>query len=487
MPPAVKTLRLQIEPVVAKAEEVARTVQEQLQSHEGLRGAAMNVAEAARQAQVVSRRMRRPWSLHRLPVWFLAAALLGLLIWTYWRFVHVAQLTVALPNRDAIELRRRIRGDAKVKFIDREVRGSPEAVRRVAAGEVDLAFVQGGVEIPEDLPRQESPGTELVLWLVRKDKSLSGVRTVLTSDKDQGSHLVAQQFFRTWQVASAVEYRHEWTPLATEDEYAVPEEVDAVFAVKDPADEKTLRAVNRLTQAGFEFRTPDLGSRAGRLDFLVPATIPPAYLNPDPRVPESPIETYAVKTYIVARKGLTPRLLAEAARLLDSTPDNPFEANVPTVSDASEIFQGVEAFLGILVNIGLAFLALMGLETVAYQKRYHELNSLVSLLSMLQSNKDVLGLSDSSKKSENLLYLSLCSDLLGLVSMISGYYTQENAGLLSNHLSEIVHQRCDGLKINIQLKILHAGVRIAPETVPPPAEPPPVVGEAARAPAGSPP
>jgi hypothetical protein len=83
---------------------------------------------------------------------------------------------------------------------------------------------------------------------------------------------------------------------------------------------------------------------------------------------------------------------------------------------------------------------------------------------MLQSNKDVLGLSDSGKKAENLLYLSLVSDLLGVISMISSYYTQENSSLLFNNLSEVIHQRCDGLKINIQLKILHATVQVPEQT-----------------------
>jgi hypothetical protein len=79
---------------------------------------------------------------------------------------------------------------------------------------------------------------------------------------------------------------------------------------------------------------------------------------------------------------------------------------------------------------------------------------------MLQSNKDVLGLDDPQKKAENLLYLGLVSDLLGLISMIASYYTQENSSLLFNNLSEVIHQRCDGLKINIQLKILHAIVQL---------------------------
>ena len=127
-------------------------------------------------------------------------------------------------------------------------------------------------------------------------------------------------------------------------------------------------------------------------------------------------------------------------------------------SEASELFQGVDAFFSVLVNIGLAFLALLGLDVLAYRKQFHELNSLVSLLSMLQSNKDVLG-APPTVRAEHQLYLGLCSDLLSLISAISGYYTQENSSLLFNNLSEVVHERCASLKINIQLKLLHAVVR----------------------------
>jgi hypothetical protein len=76
---------------------------------------------------------------------------------------------------------------------------------------------------------------------------------------------------------------------------------------------------------------------------------------------------------------------------------------------------------------------------------------------MLQANKDVLGV-EGTARGENLVYLELCSDLLSLISAVSGYYTQENSSLLFNNLSEVVHQRCDALKINIQLKLLHAGI-----------------------------
>jgi hypothetical protein len=176
--------------------------------------------------------------------------------------------------------------------------------------------------------------------------------------------------------------------------------------------------------------------------------------------------TYKVPTFLVARRNLTPRLLAVAAHVFDSEPISIADKEyLPTAANASEMFQGTEAFLGIIVNIVLAFLALLGLEMMTYRKRFHELNSLVSLLSMLQSNKDILGVEDLRARNENLKYLSTVSDLLGLISAVSGYYTQENSSLLFNNLSEVVHQRCDNLKLNIQLKILHAGIQL--EKLPP--------------------
>ena len=137
-------------------------------------------------------------------------------------------------------------------------------------------------------------------------------------------------------------------------------------------------------------------------------------------------------------------------------------AGVATAArDAEHVAQRLRRPFG-LHRLPAAFLALTGLEMMAYRKRFHELNSLVSLISIHQSSKDVLGVTDPQTRRNHLLYLSLCSDLLGLVSMIGGYYTQENSSLLFSGLPEIIHQRCDGLKINIQLKILHATINTGP-------------------------
>jgi hypothetical protein len=461
-------LRLKIEGVIASAEHVGERIRTELPTHSGLAGVAEHVATAAREADRLSRRLKKPWSLHRAPAFFLAAAILLLGIWTYWRFFHVSILSVALPDRDASELRKLIADQSRVAFRSVFVPGSREGSEMVARGDVDLAFVQGGISIASDLPRLETPSPELVLWMTRENaENPGGARRVLTSAEDEGSHAVAVDFMRAWSIDSRVTFLHEWQDLSMSKDYKILDDVDSVFVVKDPADEKTLAAVRRLAASGFRFRSPDIGVHATKLDYLRSTSIPQGYLTRSPSLPSEPIRTYAVSTFLVARQGLTPRLLGVAASVFDKSPvaiaDGQFR---PTAGDTSEMFQGIEAFLGIIVNIGLAFLALLGVEVMTYRKRFHELNSLVSLLSMLQSNKDVLGIHDAAIRAERLLYLTISSDLLGLVSMISGYYTQENSSLLFNNLSEVIHQRCDGLKINIQLKILHAMIAL-PEPLKP--------------------
>src|SRR6185295_4279198 len=104
-------LRLEIEPVVAVAEGLAQRVRSELPTHDGLAKAASGVAAAAEQAERVSRSINRLFTVHKLPAFFLAAALVCLALWIYWRFFHVATLTIAVPDRDARLLRDAVDGD----------------------------------------------------------------------------------------------------------------------------------------------------------------------------------------------------------------------------------------------------------------------------------------------------------------------------------------------------------------------------------------
>jgi hypothetical protein len=148
-----ETTQLRIDPVVASAEEIVRRVREELSEHQGLDSAAQGVARAAREAQQVSGRLRKPWGLHRMPALFLAAALIVFGAWIYWRFLHLKTLVIALPARDAIELRENVLQTGRIKILERTTEGSRESLALLSEGKVDLAFLQGGFEIPRALPR----------------------------------------------------------------------------------------------------------------------------------------------------------------------------------------------------------------------------------------------------------------------------------------------------------------------------------------------
>lgn len=460
-----QSLEISIDGIIEAAQRIQGRVANQLPGHSGLAGAIDHVVGAAQTARDLTVKMKRPFSLHRMPIYFLGLALLLLCFWLYWSFVHESTLTIAMAQRDTQDVQRVLAKSGRVRLQPIYVRGSKEAVTLVQSGQVDLAVVEGGIAIPDELPRMRTPSDEWVLWLTRDpDAPLSDIRRVITSLEGAGSHAVAKIFFESWG-RSDIAYSHTWadwterrppTQAAGQSEL----EADAVFVVKDTSDAATIQGIRNLVANGFHLRSPSLGAQAEDLAFLKPAKMEPGYLWQNPNLPIEPIATYVIPSYLVARSNLTPRLMGLAGHLFDSEfndiHDNEFAA---TAKDASEVFQGVDAFLGILINIGLAFLALVGLDMLTYRKRFHELNSLVSLLSMLQSNKDVLGESDPSKLRENLLYLSSVSDVLSIISAISGYYTQQNSSLLFNNLSQIVHERCDNLKLNIQMKILHAGIR----------------------------
>ena len=120
-------LRLEIGPVIRMAEELRARVERELPGHTGLAGLAAGAATAAREAERVSRQLKRPFGLHRLPATFLLLALVALMGWIYITFFRTSTLTIALPDRDAQELRTHVTRASRVQFRPVLVPGSREA------------------------------------------------------------------------------------------------------------------------------------------------------------------------------------------------------------------------------------------------------------------------------------------------------------------------------------------------------------------------
>ena len=453
------TFHIRIEPLVKKADSLRNHIRRELPTHRGLATAAAGVARVAREAQQVSQQLKKPIGLHRLPALFLLLALAGFLVFIYMQFVHVSELRIAVSSRDAIELRQHL--DRRVQFVVSTSVGSRESLKKLSDGSVDMAFVQGGVPIPD----RESgnpwivkriPSEELVLFFIRDGVELGDIRRVLTSSEGQGSHSLCQAFTECWGIADQVSYLHDWRVMTNEDSYTIPADIDAIFAVKDPLNPNLSSVPRRIEESGFKLASPFLGAYGLRLPYLDESTIPASYLDPAASIPAEETLTYSVSTYLVVNPDLSPRQLAAAGRLILQTADQlNAEGFEPSISTTSELLQGLEAGLGVIVYITLAFLALLGLDAFFYRKRFNELNSLISLISLHQSTKDALG-GDPWRRSADVQYLRICSDLLGMISVVTGYYTQENKTLMYNRLLDVIHERAASLKINIQLKILHA-------------------------------
>jgi hypothetical protein len=93
-------------------------------------------------------------------------------------------------------------------------------------------------------------------------------------------------------------------------------------------------------------------------------------------------------------------------------------------------------------------------DIIVYRRRFHDLNALVSRLCMQHASSRA----NITNKADFVAYLRVCSDLVGLISVITGYYAQENSSLLYDKLVQIIPQRCDDLRITIELEILHASM-----------------------------
>lgn len=458
----VSSMRLEIEPVVQRAESITAFVERDLPTHTGLARVARCVTQATRKANRVSRQLKKPIGMHRLPAVFLFVALTSLLVWAYWQFFYTPILRLAVPERDAIQLRTDASAKTRLKPI--ETVGSQASMALLNSGKADVAFIQGGIDIPDNWLRMELDDAELVLLYVRDGiGGITNIRKVMTSADQQGSHTLAQAFAKVWGIEQQVTYVHDWRAYTDNRDYEIDDDIDAVFVVKDPLNSKVDSTPGRLLDAGFRLVSPDIGAMQLRLDFLNEYEIRPGYLDPSRDLPEESISSYSVVTYLVARDGLSINQLNDAYRLVHPNRQFPEMVNAD-IGTASEIAQGVEAIFSILVYIGLTFFALLGFDVLTYRKRFHELNSLVSLISIHQSSKDVI-VGSEALKAHNVTYLSVCSDLLSIISVITGYYTQENSSLMYNRLADVIHERCDGLKINIQLKILHATIGFSEESL----------------------
>ena len=414
--------------------------------------------------------MRSPLSIPQLRLYVTLAALL-VSAWWYYRQYHLERpIRVAVTGDYSDVLRNRARR-SRVDSVDLlPVTGSTAGIEQLLNGDVDATIVQGGAQDEQDgvpiLAEMAQLGLvryEHVLYLRRlgaqaDDRAECLVNpkrnpVVITFNEGQGSHLLGQRFYRQWGITPA--WRHDWDEICR-GERSVPEDADEVFVVVDPSDPDMRVGLQRVVEAGFRLCSADLGVFEDRLSYLQPMRVRTGYYLRQPPVPPERrrIKTYLVDNYLVASPDLTERQRRDLTRALvlrnadDAESEMLHSQGSSVVGDLADLFE-------MFVNFGFILAAWFGLEVLLHRRYIQELGALLTLLSMIQSERDVLGV-DPALRERNVLYLETCGDLSGLVSALAGYYSHGNAALAFSGLTGFVHVRAHLLKLNIQLKLVQA-------------------------------
>jgi TRAP-type uncharacterized transport system substrate-binding protein len=187
--------------------------------------------------------------------------------------------------------------------------GSQEALAQVAAGKLDFAFIQGGLDLPyPNVVHVATVAPELLHFLVRpgiKDISdLRGKRVNLGSKKG-GTRIIARQVLEFSGLQEGIDYVE--SNISTEELLSMRAErmpeaiVITSFAPSDVADYIIKQRGYRLLEIPFP------SSLSLRLGWVADSKILAYMYNVQPAVPDHDIKTIGVNLHLVANKNVEPR------------------------------------------------------------------------------------------------------------------------------------------------------------------------------------
>ena len=446
---------LSLKEMIASAERVEQRIAETLPEDRDLCEVASATEETARHAAQQIRKMHGPMSLPKIRLYVTLIALAALIWWIYINYFQVRVVRVAISPGDSVLLSDE---DLQtIKFVDSS--GSAASTDLIEKGEAEMAFIQAGTQIPGDVAVLGTVRKEHVLFFTRKPLKLEGeIPRVITFNEGQGSHVLGKMFFQRWGYDN-VFWLHTWGRIGTDEGYAVPPDVDAIFVVVDPADAIMHRAIERVAKAGFRLQDPDIGVYANHLPYIEPIELDRGYYSfSNPTVPDTDrLKTYTVENYLVAGESVTHQQWLRAMKAFKLSPSAMEFSTSMLHSSGQSLTADLSNILAAAVNLVVIIAALFGIEILLHRRYIHELNSLISRISLLQADHNLQSVNNDKERTSTVFTLMAYADLLGLISTIAGYYSQANAALMFNGLTGAVHTRADTLKLNVQLKLIQGG------------------------------
>lgn len=241
----------------------------------------------------------------------------------------------------------------------RETAGSLENLRLLQAGEVDIAFVQGGT-VPADAGGLISICSVFLepLWLLARDGQAPAYLSDLRGQRVQvgragsGTQAMVSMLFAD---AGVAEVGASLLQETADAEALSAGQVDAALLVASPGSSSVRRMLARPGVRAVSLRRRD--ALAQRHPFLAPVRLPEGVIDLADNLPREDIETVAAAAAIVARSDLHPGVTAAILRAatavhsdgdLISAPGRfpaPDMVDAPLSEDARRYFEEGPSFL----------------------------------------------------------------------------------------------------------------------------------------------
>lgn len=462
---------LQLSEIIARAREREDAIRERLKvddpkfgpDNQRIQDVAEAVIEVAKQVGPRTRGLRSVFQLSNIRR-FIGVVLVALLVFWIWaNFMRSRNVVVAVTGFETELLEvTKSRNPSVAEWIQlKPSGGSNESLEWLAEGKVDMAVVQAGTRLRENMTVLGTVRHEHVLFFVRQDEDrfprAGETPVVLTGSKNQGSHELGMEFFKAWGITE-VDWVFGWSDFAQAAANSpIPErikEVQAIFMVIDPVDDLMHEGISRAYKEGFRMQSSSIGVFQTKYPHITPVELEPGFFRrATPPVPANPIKSYLVDNYLVVGDTCTTRQTLAAMEAFDlNERGGPFFSDF-LASDRSTVIEDLANGSAIPINLVVILFALFGWELFRERGYIQELNGLISQLSILQSDQDPFRWQDDASIHHGCDFLDACADLLGVISTISAFYGEARPAIVFNGMTTMLDARASDLRLNIQVKL----------------------------------
>ena len=460
--------------LIEKAKAIEARIVDDLPTESDLHTIAAAVSGLAQRAERKPGKLSQLFSFTAIRWYVVGSGICWMFFWCFFNFVQNQDITVAVTGTETELILRKASQKpgigSRIHIV--ESNGSAHSRDLLGLGEVDMGVIQAGIELDESMMILGIVRHEHILFFVHENHKTfpkaGEIPVVLTGAEGQGSHQLGKEFFRAWG-SEDPKWEFGWSDFASEENpMELPEGVQAIFVVIDPVDARMQPGIKRAAKEGFVMHDSFIGAFESKHPYLHRVTHDRGFFRrAQPDVPDRDIGGYLVDNYLVASDSVSEQQILWARQAFELEGDQGRLMTDYLSSGRSTMIEDAANFTTIPINIVIIIAALFGVEILTERRYLHELNGLISRLSLLQADHDLYGWRTGETIGHNARYLDACSDLLSMISTVAAFYGEKRSAMAFDGMTNMLDSRANDLKINIGLKLIQGNAMLSvPEASP---------------------